>query len=206
MIAKVLIEQILREVYGGHPPNDAAITKNLVNLYVNQGWALAAKANLKDNLQIEGVSFVNNSFYTTFTDLAVTQDSPFTFKVTLPHIPLGIGTSAGLSTLKFKDADGNVSFPCVPVSENQASYFDTMRDVPGKLLYISRGKDVYIKSTLPLYSYTAQAVMISGGDTSDLEREINVPDDYVAQIIGYCTERLLRHRSAPKDQANDGAE
>jgi hypothetical protein len=204
MTAKVLVEQILREIYGGHPPNDAAITKNLVHVYVNQGWALAAKANMKDNLQIEGLGFVNNSFYATFTDLSVTQEGNFTYKVALPSFPLGIGTSGGLSTLRFVDSDGNVSQPCIPLSEAQASFFDSMRILPGKLLFIPRGKNLYVKSTLPLYNYTAEVVMVSSGDTTDITREINVPDDYVPAIIAYATERLLRHRSAPQDNANDG--
>lgn len=59
-----LIEQIRIQIYGEQPPDDASIDELLVNQYLNQGIGIAAKQNYKDNIQLESIGFVNNSFYT----------------------------------------------------------------------------------------------------------------------------------------------
>ena len=45
-----LIERILRQVYGEQPNDDANITVNLVNQWINDGLELAAKQNYKDSI------------------------------------------------------------------------------------------------------------------------------------------------------------
>jgi len=72
---------------------------------------------------LDGISYVNNSFYTTYKAIAITPDEQFTWKVTLPQIPVGIGANEGISTLIIKDTNGQLSLPCVPLSENQKKQF-----------------------------------------------------------------------------------
>ena len=91
MTRKFLIERIRRQIYGDQPSNDANITIGLVNSYLNDAIGVAAKQNYKENIAIDGISFVNNSFYTTFKGIAATKDEQFVWKVTLPQIPIGIG-------------------------------------------------------------------------------------------------------------------
>jgi len=74
MTRSQFIEQILRQVYGGYVQEDSSITPMLVNQYIDQAIAFAAKTNYKENASLEGVGFVNNSFYTTFKDIAISRD------------------------------------------------------------------------------------------------------------------------------------
>jgi hypothetical protein len=204
MTRRTLIEQILRQVYGGMPSDDATITPNLVNVYVNQGIGLAVKMNMKENVQIDGISYVNNSFYTTYKGLEVAEDERFLYKIELPQLPLGIGTSAGISTLKFKSEDNEVSLPCIPMSASQTTFHQTMRPIPNKILFYSQGSSLYVISTLPLYDYTATVSMVSGGDSTNLDSELNVPDDYIPTVIAYTMEQLVKQRAMPQDLSNDG--
>jgi hypothetical protein len=201
---KFYIERILRQIYGSQPTDDASITYNLVNSYLNDGVALAAKQCYKDNIQLEGIGFVNNSFYTTFKGIVVSKDENFIWKITLPQIPVGIGRNEGVSTLKFKDADGNVSLPCIPISENQATYFQGMRPIPNKILYKPEGKYLYALTTILLFRYTASVTLISGGDSTDLNSEFIVPDDYFPVISEYVKNQLAFERAAKQDLNNDG--
>jgi len=106
MTRREFLERNSRQIHGGFATDDSEMTYNLINSWLNDAIAIAAKKNYTDNLQLEGVGFVNNSFYTKFTGLSVTADERFTYKVTLPQIPFGIGQTDGIGTLQFIDSNG----------------------------------------------------------------------------------------------------
>ncbi len=199
-----LIELLRRQVYGDFPTDDATISDNLVNLWINQGCGIAAKKNYTDNIQLEGVGFVNNSFYTTFKGLEITQDEQFLYKWTLPQIPLGIGAVEGISRIRFKDGSGNISYDGVMLSENQLGFARNMRPIPNKILCYPEGGFGYAITTLILSPYTVMVTMVSGGDASDLNSTLNIPDDAIPIIVSYIQQQLMIERNAPVDAANDG--
>jgi len=198
------IEQILRQVYGGYVQEDSSITPMLVNQYIDQAIAFAAKTNYKENASLEGVGFVNNSFYTTFKDIAISKDELNLWKITLPQVPVGVGANEGVSTLQLKDGLGRLSQPCIPLTENQKTYFQSLQNLPFKTLYYVEGNLAYLISNLTLSNYTATVTLISGGNSSDLNSNLNVPGDYVPIMIDYIQKQLLLMKSTPKDLANDG--
>jgi hypothetical protein len=199
MTRRVFIELIRRQIYGGQPNSDAEITPNLVNKWLDLGIAAAAKKNYADNGLMEGISYVNNSFYTTYKNLSVSNDSFGVWKIQLPQIPLGLGTNEGMPILVFKDNESvNLSFNVVWLSQNQRSYQRGMRTIPNKLLAYSEGEYIYVESTVQLSQYTAQVTMVSGGSTG-MDSTINVPDDYMPLIVEYIKQQLSFERMQPKD-------
>lgn len=206
MTREHFIEQLIRQIYGGQPTQDASITKGLVNQYLEQGVAVAAKQCYKEVLQLDGIGYVNNSFYTTFKGIAVTKDEQFLWRVTLPQIPVGIGYNEGIGTMVFKDSTNQISLPVVWLSENQKSLINTMRQIPNKILAYPEGEFVYAYSTIILSDFTASVTMISGGDSTDLTSTFNVPSDYVPVIVEYIKAQLGFEREQPVDSANDGTD
>ncbi len=206
MTRQHLIERILRQVYGDQPRDDSSITYNLVNEWMNTGIGIAAKQNYKESLQLDGIGYVNNSFYTTFKELEVEADESFTWKITLPQLPFGIGRNEGIATLQFKDANNKVSLPCIPLSENQKGYYQRMRPIPNVILFYPEGTFLYALSTIILSNYTATVGMISGGDSSDLTSVLNIPDDFVNIVIDYVSKMLIMQRNMPQDQTADGVD
>ena len=198
-----LAERIQRVIYNGLPTDDATITIPVINLWINDGLAAAAKKNYAESLQIEGVAYINNSFYTTYKGLTITPDEQGVWKFSLPQIPLGLGRNEGISTVQFK-ADGRVSFTAIPLSQNQVGYADTLRAVPNKIFYWNEGQTVYLKSAIQMNQYTATVRMVSGGNSSDLDSVLNIPNDYVADVIGYVVKLLMTERNQPIDTTNDG--
>lgn len=199
------IEMVRRQIYGGQPSDDATITVGLVNAWLPIAIGAAAKQNYKDSYAIDGINYVNNSFYTTFRNLAVTKEENFLWKVELPSIPLGIGTSEGISTMEFKDSATNqISYPVVWLSQNQRSFQRGMRQIPNKVLAYSEGTYVYALSTIMLSQYTATVTMISGGTSTDLQSTINVPDDYFPLIVDYLKQQFAYALNVKVDAANDG--
>ncbi len=199
------IELLRREIYGGQPDDDSNITVGFVNTWLESAMAYAAKTNYTDNAQLEGIAFVNNSFYTTFKGITVIEDEQFVWKLEMPSIPLGIGYSEGISTLQFKDSSSaQISQTVVWLSENQRTFAPGMRPMPNKLLAYSEGKFVYVMSTILLSAYTANVTMISGGVSSDMDSELNIPPDYQPLVIEYIKKQLLFEVSQPVDTTNDG--
>lgn len=205
MTRNALIEQILRDVYGGQPTDDSSITPNLVNQLINQGIGIAVKQNYKDAIQLDNVGYINNSFYTTFKGLDVAQDENFLWKVELPQIPIAIGQNEGVSNLVLRDPkDKTVGINLIPLTMNQRGYASSMRTIPFSTLYYVEGKYAYILSSLTLSKYKASVTMISGGDSTNLSSQLNIPDDYIPAIIAYVAGILANQRKQPKDLANDG--
>jgi hypothetical protein len=207
MLRGAFIESILMQIYGGKITDDAEITDNLVNLYVQQGIGLAAQAAYKTAIQLDGVGYVNNGFYTTFSGLTIAQDPTdnLCWMLTLPEIPVGISANMGIADLRFK-ADNFTSFPAIPLTINQWGYWDSMRPIPNKIMYLPEGKVVRAKTTLILSNYTATVKMVSGGDASNLNSELNVPPDYIPIIRQHVYEQLIKERTVAQDSVNDGTD
>ena len=197
-------ERLLRQVYGEQPTDDSNVTVNLVNQWLNDGIGIAARQNYKESAQMDGIAYVNNSFYTTFSGIVPVAYQGTKYQITLPQIPVGIGQNEGVKSLKFIDSGNNISLDCIPLTANQTTFSDLMQPIYNKILYYSEGIFLYAISVLPLDSFTASVSMVSGGDSSDLNSILNVPDDYINIIVQYVTKMLQMERAAPKDQSNDG--
>jgi hypothetical protein len=203
MTREKFIERILRLIYNEQPSDDSSITTNLVNEWLNDGIGLAAKKNYTDNLQLEGVASVSNSFYTTFSNLTITQADSDLFLVSLPQIPLGIGTAEGVASLQVYDKV--VSRAGVQLTTSQSVYQNVIRPIQNKFAYWYEGSKIYIKSGSIITNFKAKVRMISGGTSTDLSSELNVPDDYIPVIVDYM-KLLIANKQRPIETANDGVD
>jgi hypothetical protein len=202
-----LIERVLRQIYNGQPSDDSNITYGLVNQWLNDAIGVAAKKNYTDNIQMDGISYINNSFYTTFKNLdiyAETVDN-VTYRVDLPSIPVALGKDEGVATLQFV-GDKKTSQTAIPLSMNQVAYQELLRPIQNKIAYWIEGNNIYVKSSIPLTSYKATLRMVSGGDSTDLDSTLIVPDDYMPVVIEYIKGQLAFEKSRPIDTSNDGVD
>lgn len=206
MVRIELIERLRRQIYGGFPTDAATITDGLVNSWISDGLALAAKKNYTDNIQMEGVGFVNNSFFTTFKGLAISKDEQFLYKFILPEIPIGIGSVDGISRVVFKDSKSNISYPAIIINENQVSIQRSMRSIPNKILCYPEGGNCFAITTILMSEFTASVTMVSGGDSTNLNSILNIPGDYIGVIVDYIKSQLAFERAQMPDMANDGVD
>jgi hypothetical protein len=206
MTRKIFIERILRQIYNGQPSDDSSITFNQVNQWLNDAIGVAAKKNYTDSIQMDGVAYVNNSFYTSYSSLTITQVDNTTFKFTLPQIPVALGKNEGIATLQFSNSKTPTSFGAVPLSMNQVGYQDTLRPIQNKVVYWPQGQEVYMSTGIPLTAYKANVRMVSGGDSADLNSTLIIPDDYVPIMVEYIKAQLAFERSRPIDTSNDGVD
>lgn len=207
MIRRTYIEQIRRLIYNGQPSDDATITIGLVNVVLNQAIAYAAKQCYAESIKLDGVAWLNNSFYTTYKGIAIEADEHFLWKVTLPHIPLGLGENEGINTLQIKDSNSNqISQPIIWITQAQKGYYQNMRSIPNKILAYQEGTYVYLISSVLLnFDFTCSVTMASGG-SSDLDSTINVPNDYFQMMNDFLLKYFLTEKQVPQDNTNDGVD
>lgn len=206
MTRQTYIELVLRQIYGEQPSDDSAITTGLVNAWLEPAIGAAAKQNFRDNVALDGIGYVNGAFYTTFRGLQPSAYETAVWKVSLPQLPLGIGQSEGVSTVQLKEANGDLSQPCIPLSQNQRGYSGSLRPIPNKLLFYTEGSDLFLLTHLDLSGLTASVSMVSGGNATDLSSPINVPPDYFDFIVQYIQKQLLLEQAQVKDSSNDGVD
>ena len=204
MTRRQFIERSLRQIYNGQPSDDSNITDNLVNIWLSDAIGLAAKQNYKENYQLDGVGFVNNSFHSTFKGLAIVEDERNLYKAVLPQLPFGIGSTEGISRAVFKNSKKEISYPGVLLSENQVGIQRSMRTVPNKIMCYPEGSSLFIITPIIMTGYTCNVTMVSGGDSTNLDSELNVPADYVAVMVAYIQTQLMTERKNIPDMANDG--
>lgn len=207
MTRRYFLDRLLFQYSGGLPEDDTEITLDILNSFLPDAIAFAAKQCYVESIKLDGVSYVNGSFYTTFSGLSVVADNTdnLCYKLELPEIPVGIGRNEGVSEIRFKK-DGFVSKAAIPVDILQWGYMDNMRAIPNKLFFLSEGKLARVKTTIPLTDYTGIVKMISGGDSSDLDSELNVPPDYLGPMTDFLNKQLAIEKAQKQDITNDGNE
>jgi len=202
MTRRVLIEQIRRMLYGSIPTDDANITEKEINLYINEAIAYMAKVNYTDAIKLDGIETIADSFYATFKNLSITKDNDTGYySLDLPQVPLGLSRGYGISTVTFPTSTGLAKSP-IPVSPRELDYMDNLKQPPSKIFYWVEGKKLWFKSYTNLVGRFAIVRMVST-ETSDLDAEINVPQEYITDIINLVMNQLRPRKATPQDSTND---
>jgi hypothetical protein len=205
MTRRTLIEQIRRLYYGGTPSDDATLTENEVNLYINQAIAYIAKVNYTDAIKLDGVETVSDAFYATFKNLSMTKDNDTGYwYVTLPHAPLGLSRGYGISTVTFPVVTGGLAKAPTPISPRELDFIDQVKMPPSKVFYWAEGNKLWFKS--PYYNLNGKfpIVRMVSAENSDITSEVNVPGEYISDIINWILNQLKVRKGMPEDTTNDG--
>ncbi len=205
MTRRVIIEQIRRIFYGGVPNDDASLSEKEVNLLLNEAIAYIAKVNYTDAIKLDGIETVADSFYATFKNLAITRDNDTGYySLDLPQVPVGLSRGYGISTVTFPTSTGLAKSP-IPISVRELDYLDNLKQPPSKIFYWAEGKKLWFKSWTNLVGKLAIVRMVST-ETTDLDAEINVPQEYVSDIIDLVINKLKIRKGTPEDNVNDGVD
>jgi hypothetical protein len=205
MTRKVLIEQIRRMLYGGVPNDDASISEKEINVYINQSLAYMAKINYTDSIKLDGVENVSDLFYVTFKNLPVLRDTTTGYYyATLPQVPVGLARGYGISTVTFPTSTGLAKSP-IPISVRELDYIDNLKQPPSKIFYWPEGKTLWFKSYTNLIGKNAIVRMVST-ESSTLDDELNLPQEYITDIINLVLNQLKIRKGSPEDIVNDGVD
>ena len=205
MTRKVLIEQIRRMLYGGVPNDDASISEKEINVYINQSLAYMAKVNYTDSIKLDGIESVSDVFYLTFKNLPVLKDTDTGYYyATLPQVPVGLARGYGISTVTFPTSTGLAKSP-IPISTRELDYIDNLKQPPSKIFYWPEGKKLWFKSYTNLIGKNAIVRMVST-ESGTLDDELNLPQEYITDIINLVLNQLKIRKGSPEDIVNDGVD
>ena len=205
MTRKVLIEQIRRIFYGGVPNDDATLSEKEVNTYINEAIAYMAKVNYTDAVKLDGIETVADAFYATFKNLSITKDNDTGYySLDLPQVPLGLSRGYGISTVTFPTSTGLAKSP-IPISPRELDYIDQLKQPPSKIFYWAEGKKLWFKSYTNLVGKYAIVRMVST-ENADMDTEVNVPQEYITDIINMVVNQLKIRKGTPEDSVNDGVD
>lgn len=205
MTRKVLIEQVRRMLYGGVPNDDASISEKEINVYINQALAYMAKVNYTDSIKLDGIESVSDVFYLTFKNLPVLKDTDTGYYyATLPQVPVGLARGYGISTVTFPTSTGLAKSP-IPISVRELDYIDNLKQPPSKIFYWPEGKKLWFKSYTNLIGKNAIVRMVST-ESGTLDDELNLPQEYITDIINLVLNQLKIRKGSPEDIVNDGVD
>lgn len=206
MTRNELIAQIRRMYYGGLPSEEASLRPLEVNQYINEAIAYIAKINYTDSIKLDGVETVSDAFYTTFKNLAITKDTDTGYySTTLPHPPLGLSRGYGISSVTFPVSSGSLAKAPTPISPREIEYIEQIKTPPSKVFYWAEGDKLWFKSYTNLVGKFAIVRMISQENT-DLNAELNVPGEYIPDMINWIMSQLNIRKQMSEDSIRTGTE
>lgn len=202
-----LIDRILRFYYDGVPSDDASITGNEVDLYINDAIATVMNKQSIDAYNITGIVAVPEGYITTYTLTSPTLNgNTGNYSTQLPHPPIGLPDTAGIVGVYFGGSRGQ-SRPILYVSAREMDYFAFMPKPPQAAFYWIENRTIHFWSRTNLTNisdkiYIRMATNVQSGANDVL----NVPPEAVDMIFGIVTQKLLERKKIQPDLINDGIE
>jgi len=202
-----LIDRVLRFYYDGTPSDDAVLTSNEVDLYINDAIATVINKQSIEAYNITGIVSVPEGYVTTY-ELTAPVLNQFTgyYSTTLPHPPIGLPDLAGVTGVYFGGNKGQ-SRPILYVSSREMDYFISMPKPPQAAFYWIENRTIYFwcRTDISAISdkiYIRMATNVQSG-TNDV---LNVPPEAIDMVFSLVTQKLLERKKIPVDLINDGIE
>lgn len=204
---KNIIDRVRRLIYGGYPTDDAQITVNLVNSWLNDAIAAACVSSFWASYKVDQVGSVADGFYMTFSPFSLSKDSNTGYyNFTLPALPLSLPKSHSISNV-FVISGSKVKTECSRIDQRELGL---MFEVPldsDEVYYWVEQQTLYLWSKRDISAYTAYVRMPYGSaSTNTLTSIVNVPDDLVPQVIEYLVKAAGEQRRMPSVNQNEGIE
>lgn len=190
-------------IYNGIPTEDATITVNLVNQYLNDGIAAAAIAAYEKEYAIDRVGSVPDGFYMTFSGMAITKDEETSYNhFTLPQIPVGLSKENSVSDVFVIKPSGAKIF-CTRVEQREIPLMFMMPLDTSEAYYWIEGKEAYVWAKGDISDGKPRVRMVYSQST-DLNSEINCPGDMIPEVISYTIKMLMAEKNQPMNTSNEG--
>jgi hypothetical protein len=209
MIRKEICELIQRRLAGGDPTDDFPVTLQEINLWLDQAVAASAMRNYADSVNVDGIEFVGDAYYTTFKNIVLARDSVTRdFFGTLPAMPVGVprGHDISAAHLQITLPAPGLSAPLVRMNPQQLSFAHTLPYPSLTPRYWVEGNQIYVRG-FDGTDYTGRSItirMIGSAGRRLLTDELLIPSDYLPFVIEYIMKNFLPTQNGPKDTINDG--
>ena len=205
MTYQQISEQIRTMLYNGIPQDDASFSLRYIAELVAQVVAVQARKNAFENSNAGETTYANDTFTSTFTNVAVTYNSTLkqNFSV-LPQIPTALPNNQEIVSITPLGIIGRRRQ--IVLMKNKDKFMqDMLPPVRGFILaYIEDGKLYY--DNIQEYMFTSVNITMVGAISSTgdlLSANLNVPKSVESEIIGKIFQMLRASKGLPEDVMND---
>jgi len=205
MTYQQISEQIRTMLYDGIPSDDASFSLRYIAELVAQEVAVQARKNAFENSNAGETTYANDTFTSTFTNVAVTYNSTLkqNFSV-LPQIPTALPNNQEIVSITPVGILGRRRQ--IVLMKNKDKFMqDMLPPVRGFILaYIEDGKLYY--DNIQEYMFTSVNITMVGAISSTgdlLSANLNVPKSSESEIIGKIFQMLRASKGLPEDVMND---
>jgi hypothetical protein len=205
MTYQQISEQIRTMLYNGIPSDDASFSLRYIAELVAQEVAVQARKNAFENSNAGETTYANDTFTSTFTNVAVTYNSTLKQNYSvLPQIPTALPNNQEIVSITPLGIIGRRRQ--IVLMKNKDKFMqDMLPPVRGFILaYIEDGKLYY--DNIQEYMFTSVNITMVGAISSTgdlLSANLNVPKNVESEIIGKIFQMLRASKGLPEDMVND---
>lgn len=207
-LGKEFVQEVLYELYGGITGDESRISERFVLTKLNDQIASLAVINAYQNNNLEGVTYADDFFYTTFANIAVTADPISGLKCALlPSHPISlpserqyrvypVAARGGISSTTFKMIKAGALQRVISQPKMKKVYCFT----DSSKMYF------YIPNTLSAL-FELNAINITMATSAvGMDTPLNLPQDMIDLAKANILKALRPTISTGQDRKNDGIE
>lgn len=196
-------EQILTTYYKGVRNDDSQYSLRHIASMVAQEVALMARKNAFENSNGGDITYINDSFISTYKSVAVLLDSVSKEKYcVLPAVPTALPNNQEIVSVSL-NTKTNKTF--IPMRNKDRFAQSFLRPIKGMVFYYIEAGRIYFDNP-ENFQFTALTIKMAGALPSGaiLDAQLNVPKNYESEIIDKVLSRLLSMSRLGQDLTNDG--
>lgn len=209
---KNVIDQIIRLVYNGIPPDDVEITPNLVNVYLSEAISYLLGQFYMQTYKLDQIGYVPDSVYVYVNNIPLSQDTQTNYwYFQLPYMTLSLPSGRQLGYVNVYSGSG-VRYPCYRCDTRELNLMmELPMDRNGIYYWIESqsGKSisVYVRlyTQYDLTNFKA-AIQIPTGHSDNLNDILNIPEDMIVPVIDLVVKFLTGQRQMPEIAHNEKIE
>lgn len=198
------IERIKRHLANGFPKSSFSISDNEVLLTIDSVIPFVMKSMMFENAKVSGVLDIPEAYlvtynFTSFTKVSSTRE----WSVELPQTPLALPTGYDITNIYFADDTNGRSQTVYFIKTKRTAYRNLMPKPSGISARVV-GQTLYLQANnnMPLYDMSLYVEMPISR-TSDINADMNLPDDAIQPIFDKVIATLVQRYTMPQDIIKD---
>lgn len=196
MTAGQVAEEVFRMYYKFVPQSDSDLDIRDVLFHVYNGACQYAITDAQLNEKADEGYYADDQFYLTYT-LPIQTDSRGRFYVPLPSAPVSLAGHRAIRNVFFPGSAVSAVF----VSGTQRDYIGNLPKVPGIHWYRENSSIYFDKNGYAKLLQLVSFNIICAG--SNPNAELNMPANYIPQLVASITKLLLGEKGIQADLTND---
>lgn len=195
-------DKIRTEYYRGVPPQEAEFSLRFVSQLISEEYAAITRLNAFENSNASEVTYSNDTFIATFSNITVQYDSTLLVRyINLPSIPTALPNNQEIEKVW---PVGARKVQIIPITNRSKFSQDMLPPVRNKVLYyIENGRLVFDNTTY--FDFDAVNVNMIGAmpDGYLLDQTLLIPKNYESLLTNNVMKRLLITAGRGRDVLND---